>query len=77
MNYRTRKLTLAAAIRIALRLAASTGINRLVWVNRKGRVFIIAEGIGGYWHSSNGLQGHTPGLKHIGVIVECFRCKAQ
>ncbi len=74
MNYRTKSVTFVAAVRIAQRLAASTGISRLVWANRRGRVYIIAEGPKGYHRSSTGLVGHVPGRNHRGELVECSRC---
>lgn len=59
--------TFAQLERIALRLALRTGRARLMWVNRKGRAHIIAEGAGGYRHVKTpdspymSLVGHVPG----------------
>ncbi len=69
MNYRFSiaryGYTWEQVVRIGAKLALHTGVNRLIWINQKGRAHIIMEGQGGYQHTEKGLVGHVPTCESV------------
>jgi hypothetical protein len=85
-NLRRSGLTWWQWTRIALRLALKTGVPRLLWLSKKGRIHIIAEG--DYWREpvDDGpdgcgytLAGQCPPHDSIdwqnGGLVECYKLR--
>lgn len=75
-NYHMKGYTFDQVTRIALRLAVSTGVARLAWMNSKGRAHIIFEGQGGYQRTISGgvshVTGNVPPRSHVGEVVEAI-----
>lgn len=53
-------LTFWGLQRIAERLTLATGIRRIFWINRKGRGFIMADGVDGWSISAAGFLRKRP-----------------
>ena len=59
-------------IRITSKLVAADGVSRMVWINTRGRAYIIRYGDGGYQRTGSGTlhdpfvtTGHVPSYDSI------------